>query len=77
LAASAASKTTISGKRNPFSSTRRITPKAERRSANGSLEPVGFSSMLQKPANVSIFSANATATETGSAGHASPGPSGW
>ncbi len=63
-------------RRSPFSSTSRITPSAARRSANGSFEPVGFSSMAQNPVSVSSLSASATATETGSVGTSSDGPSG-
>ena len=43
----------------------RMTPSAERRSAKGSFEPVGFSSIAQKVDSKSILSASATATETG------------
>ena len=53
----------------PLSMTMRITPSAARRSANGSREPVGFSSMAQKPVSRSSLSASATAMATGSAGH--------
>ena len=56
-----------------FSNTNLITPKAARRSAYGSFDPVGFSSMAQKPTSVSILSASATATETGSVGTRSDG----
>ena len=41
-------------------------PAAARR---GLCDPVGFSSIAQKPVSVSILSASATATETGSVGH--------
>lgn len=63
--------------RELFVSSSRITPSAARRRAKGSLLPVGFSPIRQKPASVSILSASATATETGSVGTASEGPSGW
>ena len=46
-----------------FSNTNLITPSAARRSAYGSLLPVGFSSMAQKPTSVSSLSASATATD--------------
>ena len=46
-----------------------MTPSAARRSAKGSLEPVGFSSMAKKPTKLSILSARATATLTGAEGH--------
>src|SRR3974390_634261 len=72
----AAHSTEGSGKRNSFSITMRITPSAARRSAKGSLEPVGFSPIDQKPTNVSILSASATAIATGSAGTRSSGPCG-
>ena len=62
--------------RKPPSRTIRITPRAARRSANGSFDPVGFSSMLQKPASMSILSASATAADTGAVGAASVGPRG-
>ena len=54
----------------------RMTPSAARRKAKGSFEPVGFSSIAQNPVRMSIFSANATAIETGSEGTASVGPCG-
>ena len=54
----------------------RITPSAARRSAKGSFEPVGFSSIAQKPTSVSILSASATAIDTGSVGTRSVGPCG-
>ncbi len=53
-----------------------MTPNAARRSANGSFDPVGFSSITQNPVSVSILSASATATETGAVGTASEGPRG-
>ncbi len=53
-----------------------MTPSAARRSANGSFEPVGFSSMAQKPTSMSSLSASATAIETGFEGTASDGPCG-
>ncbi len=53
----------VSGRRKPFSSTMRITPSAARLSANGSLLPVGFSSIAQKPPSVSSLSASATAID--------------
>jgi hypothetical protein len=62
--------------RTPFTNTSRITPNAARRSAKGSFDPVGFSSIAQNPVSVSILSASATATDTGSTGTASDGPSG-
>ena len=40
-------------------------PSAARRSANGSLEPVGFSSIAKKPNKLSSLSAKLTATVTG------------
>ncbi len=49
--------------RMSFSKTSRITPSAARRSAYGSFDPVGFSSIAQKPTSVSILSASATATD--------------
>ena len=66
----------VSGRRNPFSSTMRMTPSAARLSANGSLLPVGFSSIAQKPPSVSSLSASATAIETGEVGTRSLGPCG-
>ncbi len=62
--------------RRSFSSTIRITPSAARRSAYGSLLPVGFSSIAQKPTSMSSFSASATAIATGSVGTLSDGPTG-
>ena len=62
--------------RAPVARMMRITPKAALRSANGSLLPVGFSSIAQNPTSVSSLSASATATLTGSAGTLSPGPFG-
>ena len=59
-----------------LSSTIRITPSAARRSANGSFEPVGFSSIAQKPTSMSSLSASATAIDTGSDGTRSFGPCG-
>ena len=59
-----------------LSSTIRITPSAALRNAYGSLLPVGFSSIAQNPTSVSILSANATATDTGSVGTRSFGPCG-
>ncbi len=53
-----------------------ITPSAARRSAYGSLLPVGFSSMAQKPTSVSSLSASATAMLTGAVGTESEGPTG-
>ena len=53
-----------------------ITPSADLLKANGSFDPVGFSSIDQKPVNVSILSANATAIETGAVGTISVGPCG-
>ena len=53
-----------------------MTPRAARRSANGSFEPVGVSPMPKKPTSVSILSASATAIETALCGHASFGPAG-
>ena len=52
----------ISSSIAPFSSTSRITPSAARLRANGSFDPVGFSSMAKKPTRVSSLSARATAT---------------
>ncbi len=72
----AAPKTPIYGMRKPFSVVSRIAPSAARRSAKGSLEPVGFSSIVQKPASVSTLSASATQTLTGADGQASAGPCG-
>ncbi len=46
----------------------RITPSAALLSAYGSLLPVGFSSIAQKPTSVSSLSASATAIDTGSDG---------
>ena len=60
----------------PFPNTNRITPSAARRSANGSFDPVGFSSIAQNRVSVSILSASATATETGSVGTESLSPFG-
>jgi hypothetical protein len=40
----------------------------------GSFDPVGFSSIAQKPTSVSSLSASATATETGFVGTRSDGP---
>ncbi len=54
----------------------RTMPSAARRSANGSLLPVGFSSIAQKPASMSSLSASATATDTGADGTSSLGPTG-
>jgi hypothetical protein len=71
-----ASNSRSSGRRRRWSSTSRITPKAARRSAKGSLLPVGFSSMAQKPVSVSILSASATATETGVGRHGVGGAEG-
>ena len=59
-----------------FSSTSRITPSAALLSANGSLLPVGFSSIAQKPVSMSSLSASATAIDTGSVGIESDGPCG-
>ena len=53
-----------------------MTPRAARRSANGSLEPVGFSPMAKNPTRVSILSARAAATLTGAVGQRSRGPRG-
>ena len=53
-----------------------ITPSAALRSAYGSFEPVGFSSIAQKPTSVSSLSASPTATDTGSVGATSFGPCG-
>ena len=50
--------------------------RAARLSAYGSLDPVGFSLIAQKAANVSSLSASAVATATGSAGTRSSGPLG-
>ena len=47
-----------------------------RRSANGSFDPVGNSPIAKNPTSVSIFSANASTTETSSVGQTSPGPTG-
>ena len=61
-----------------FCNTRRITPDGRAAQGDtGSFEPVGFSSMAKKPTSMSSLSASATATETGSVGTASDGPSGW
>ena len=54
--------------RKRFSSTIRITPSAARRSAYGSFDPVGFSSIVQNPVSVSSLSASATAIATGRSG---------
>ena len=51
-----------------------MTPSAALLSAYGSLLPVGFSSIAQKPTSVSSLSASATATDTGSVGTRSAGP---
>ena len=59
-----------------FAIINRITPSAARRSAKGSLEPVGFSLIAQNPVSISNLSAKATATDTGSFGTTSDGPSG-
>ena len=64
------------GSRSAFSTISLMTPSAARRSAYGSLLPVGFSSIAQKPTSVSILSASATATLTGSVGTRSAGPCG-
>ena len=66
----------VSGSLSPFSSTMRMTPSAARRSANGSLLPVGFSSIAKKPPSVSSLSASATAIDTGEVGTRSFGPCG-
>ena len=52
------------------------TPRAARRSAKGSFEPVGFSPIAQKPISVSSLSASATVIATLSAGTRSDGPCG-
>ena len=57
---------------NCFSSSRRSTPSAWRRSANGSFSPVGARPMPQMPTIVSSLSASATAVDTGVVGSASP-----
>src|SRR5438445_1536721 len=49
-----------------------MTPRAARRSPNGSLSPVGSSLMLNKPASESSLSASATAEATGPSGSLSP-----
>ena len=51
-----------------------MTPNAALRSCIGSLLPVGFSSIAQKPTSVSILSASATAIDTGSVGTQIVGP---
>ena len=48
----------------PFSSKIRMIPKAARRNANGSPEPVGFSPTAKKRVNASNLSASATDIET-------------
>src|SRR5262249_36179831 len=53
-----------------------ITPSAARLKPYGSLLPVGFSSIAQKPISMSTLSASATAIDTGSVGTRSAGPSG-
>ena len=55
-------------------STMRITPSAARRSAYGSFDPVGFSSIAQKPTSVSSLSASATAIDDRLGRHAIVGP---
>ena len=57
-------------KRISLSSKILITPSAALLSANGSLLPVGFSSIAQNPTNVSILSASATATRNRIGRHA-------
>ena len=59
-----------------FSIIIRINPNALRLNANGSLEPVGFSFMDQKPVRVSILSAKATTIDIGELGTLSLGPNG-
>jgi len=51
-----------------------MTPSAARLSANGSFELVGFSSIVQKPSNVSNLSARETATDMkpSAQGHLAP-----
>ena len=73
IANSAAFKT---DSRRVFSTISLITPSAALRRAKGSLDPVGFSSIAQNPTSVSILSASATATDTGSIGTRSAGPCG-
>ena len=53
-----------------------MTPSAARLSANGSFELVGFSSIIQKPSNVSNLSARETATDIEAFGTGSFGPLG-
>src|SRR5450830_9389 len=75
-AAASASKPWIdNGKR--FSSNMRSTPSAWRRSANGSLSPVGARPMAQMPTRVSSLSARATAVPVAVDGRLSPAKRGW
>ena len=59
-----------------FSRMSRITPRAARRKAKGSFEPVGFSPIPNIPTRMSILSASASAIELGRVGQISPGPTG-
>jgi hypothetical protein len=76
LRAASASRPEIdSGRR--FSISMRSTPSAWRRSANGSLSPVGCRPMAQMPTRVSSLSASATAVPVTVDGRASPAKRGW
>ena len=61
-----------SGKVSPPSTSMRITPSACRRSAKGSLSPVGCCPMPNIPARVSSLSASATARAMSFAGRTPP-----
>ena len=66
----------VNGILSLFSSIILIIPNAARRSANGSLEPVGFSLIPKKPTRLSILSAIDTIMVIGSLGQSSVGPKG-
>ncbi|MNN45165.1 hypothetical protein D3C81_1594850 [compost metagenome] len=68
VSASRVSSGTASGR----SISMRRMPSAWRRSANGSLSPVGWRPMPQMPTSVSSLSASATAVLTAPSGSASP-----
>src|SRR5450830_99247 len=75
-AAASASKPLIDKGRR-FSSSIRSTPSAWRRSANGSLSPVGARPIAQMPTRVSSLSASATAVPVAVVGRLSPAKRGW
>ena len=65
-----------SDRRRPFSRMMRMMPSAARRSAYGSPDPVGFSSMAKNAASRSSLSASATATDTAPRAPRRAGPRG-